>query len=67
MLTIFLIEIMKQECQVFHRSDVGLLAYSPLAQGYLSGKYLDGNLPEGSEPSYLEGDKDMRLQALNQL
>lgn len=27
---------------------VGLLAYSPMAQGMLSGKYLDGNLPEGS-------------------
>ncbi len=28
--------------------DVGLLAYSPLAQGYLSGKYRGGALPEGS-------------------
>ncbi len=27
---------------------VGLLAYSPMAQGVLSGKYLDGALPEGS-------------------
>ena len=34
--------------EFFHRSKVGLLAYSPLAQGYLSGKYLDGKLPEGS-------------------
>ena len=34
--------------EFFHRSEVGLLAYSPLAQGYLSGKYLDGKLPEGS-------------------
>ena len=34
--------------EFFHRSSVGLLAYSPLAQGYLSGKYLDGKLPEGS-------------------
>jgi aryl-alcohol dehydrogenase-like predicted oxidoreductase len=31
-----------------HRSSVGLLAYSPLAQGYLSGKYLDGAMPKGS-------------------
>lgn len=30
------------------REDVGLLAYSPLAQGYLTGKYDDGALPEGS-------------------
>jgi aryl-alcohol dehydrogenase-like predicted oxidoreductase len=27
---------------------VGLLAYSPLAQGYLTGKYRHGALPEGS-------------------
>ncbi len=31
-----------------HREDVGLLAYSPLAFGVLSGKYLNGNKPEGS-------------------
>ena len=30
------------------REDVGLLAYSPLAQGYLTGKYLDGARPAGS-------------------
>jgi aryl-alcohol dehydrogenase-like predicted oxidoreductase len=30
------------------REKVGLLAYSPLAQGYLTGKYQDGALPEGS-------------------
>ena len=29
------------------REDVGLLAYSPLAQGYLTGKYKDG-IPAGS-------------------
>ncbi|WP_024279057.1 aldo/keto reductase [Xanthobacter sp. 126] len=33
----------------FHqREDVGLLAYSPLAQGFLTGKYLDGALPPGA-------------------
>ncbi|MDH2328995.1 aldo/keto reductase [Cereibacter sp. SYSU M97828] len=33
----------------FHaREDVGLLAYSPLAQGFLTGKYLDGARPEGA-------------------
>lgn len=30
------------------REDVGLLAYSPLAQGYLTGKYLDGAKPAGA-------------------
>lgn len=30
------------------REDVGLLAYSPLAGGVLTGKYLDGNQPDGA-------------------
>lgn len=30
------------------REQVGLLAYSPLGQGYLTGKYRNGALPEGS-------------------
>lgn len=30
------------------REEVGLLAYSPLAQGYLTGKYDDGAMPAGS-------------------
>ncbi|GBR07430.1 aldo/keto reductase [Acetobacter oeni] len=30
------------------REKVGLLAYSPLAQGYLTGKYLDGARPAGA-------------------
>jgi aryl-alcohol dehydrogenase-like predicted oxidoreductase len=30
------------------REDVGLLAYSPLAAGYLSGKYQGGVIPKGS-------------------
>ncbi len=34
--------------EVALREDVGLLAYSPLAQGYLTGKYQDGRLPPGS-------------------
>lgn len=29
-----------------HRSDIGLLAYSPMAGGSLSGKYLNNNQPE---------------------
>lgn len=34
--------------EVSLREDIGLLVYSPLAQGVLSGKYLDGKSPEGS-------------------
>ncbi len=34
--------------EVSLREDIGLLAYSPLAQGILSGKYLKGNKPEGA-------------------
>lgn len=34
--------------EVCIREDVGLLSYSPLGQGYLSGKYRNGALPKGS-------------------
>jgi aryl-alcohol dehydrogenase-like predicted oxidoreductase len=34
--------------EVCLREDVSLLAYSPLGQGYLTGKYRDGALPAGS-------------------
>lgn len=34
--------------EVAHRENVGLLAYSPLAFGMLTGKYLDGQLPENA-------------------
>lgn len=34
--------------EVCRRETVSLLAYSPLAQGYLTGKYNGGALPEGS-------------------
>jgi aryl-alcohol dehydrogenase-like predicted oxidoreductase len=34
--------------EVSLREQVSLLAYSPLAQGYLSGKYLDGARPAGA-------------------
>ena len=40
--------------EFFYRSSVGLLAYSPLAQGYLTGKYLDGARPEGSRTTLFE-------------
>ncbi len=34
--------------EVAMRENIGLLAYSPLAFGVLSGKYLNGNLPDNS-------------------
>ncbi len=34
--------------EVAMREKVSLLAYSPLAQGYLTGKYMDGATPKGS-------------------
>ncbi|WP_046078421.1 NADP(H)-dependent aldo-keto reductase [Halomonas sp. HG01] len=40
--------------EIAHREDVGLLAYSPLAFGKLSGKYLDGARPEGARLTLFE-------------
>jgi aryl-alcohol dehydrogenase-like predicted oxidoreductase len=40
--------------EVALREDVGLLAYSPLAQGYLTGKYQNGALPQGSRKQLFE-------------
>lgn len=34
--------------EISHRENVGLLAYSPLGFGVLSGKYLDDSAPEGA-------------------
>ncbi len=34
--------------EIFYREQVSLLAYSPLGQGYLTGKYEGGALPPGS-------------------
>lgn len=34
--------------EIAMRENTGLLAYSPIAQGYLSGKYQNGALPKGS-------------------
>ncbi|WEX78483.1 aldo/keto reductase [Sinorhizobium numidicum] len=41
--------------ELSHHEDVGLLAYSPLAAGLLSGKYLGGAKPAGSRLS-INGD-----------
>lgn len=40
--------------EVSRREDVGLLAYSALAQGYLTGKYRDGALPKGARKTLFE-------------
>jgi aryl-alcohol dehydrogenase-like predicted oxidoreductase len=41
--------------ELSHHEDVGLLAYSPLASGILTGKYLDGTIPPGSRADYQNG------------
>ncbi len=56
--------------ELSHHENVGLLAFSPLAAGLLSGKYADGTIPEGSRRS-LVNDLNGRLSeysepALNQ-
>ena len=40
--------------------NINLLAYSPLARGLLTGKYLDGNIPEGSRLSRDDKIKKIR-------
>lgn len=45
--------------EVVRHEDVGLLAYSPLAGGLLTGKYLDGARPAGSRADF--GDIGARL------
>ena len=50
--------------EVSIREKTGLLAYSPLACGYLSGKYRNGNLPDGSRMK-LFGDNFLRYNTQN--
>jgi aryl-alcohol dehydrogenase-like predicted oxidoreductase len=40
--------------EVSMREGAGLLAYSPLAQGYLTGKYLDGARPAGARTTLFD-------------
>lgn len=47
--------------EVAHHGDVGLMAYSPLAAGLLTGKYLNGARPEGSRAT-INKDLGGRLQ-----
>lgn len=53
--------------EISHRERVGLLAYSPLGFGVLSGKYLDGAQPAGARltrfPDYNRYSNDQAQQA----
>jgi aryl-alcohol dehydrogenase-like predicted oxidoreductase len=51
--------------EVAHHEDVGLLAYSPLAAGLLTGKYIDGACPAGSRGT-INTDLGGRLQPLQE-
>jgi aryl-alcohol dehydrogenase-like predicted oxidoreductase len=51
--------------ELSHYEDVGLLAYSPLAGGILSGKYVGGERPVGSRGS-INHDIGGRLQPLQE-
>ncbi|WP_321395391.1 aldo/keto reductase [Emcibacter sp.] len=50
--------------EVSHRETVSCLPYSPIAGGTLSGKYLNGALPEGSRRQLFQGFTD-RYQKVN--
>ncbi len=41
--------------ELSHHEDVGLLAYSPLVGGLITGKYFDGKMPKGSRGDYQKG------------
>jgi len=47
--------------EIAMQEQVGLLAYSPLAQGTLTGKYLDGQIPQGSRMA-LFGDGPLMMR-----
>jgi aryl-alcohol dehydrogenase-like predicted oxidoreductase len=49
--------------EVSIRENVGLLAYSPLAGGVLSGKYRNGENPEGSRKLHFPGHRESRYHA----
>ena len=61
--------------ELLDREGVGCICYSPLAQGALTGRYLNG-IPEGSRASkegttvggrYLTEDKLVKIRALNKM
>jgi aryl-alcohol dehydrogenase-like predicted oxidoreductase len=57
--------------EIAHRENIGLLAYSPLAFGVLSGKYLNGARPKGTRlelfgnhfKRYLNGNAGMATES----
>lgn len=49
--------------EVAHHEDVGLLAWSPLAMGILSGKYLDGQVPKGTRKAMMGGEMSRETDA----
>ena len=51
--------------EVCHHEKIGLLSFSPLACGILSGKYLDNKVPIGSRKSIYEdlGNRNTKLMA----
>lgn len=51
--------------ELSHHEDVGLLSYSPLATGLLTGKYLDGARPAGSRAT-INKDLGGRMQPLQE-
>ena len=52
--------------EISHRENVGLLAYSPLGFGVLSGKYLDGKRPAGARlTKYDRFDRYINEQAVS--
>jgi aryl-alcohol dehydrogenase-like predicted oxidoreductase len=51
--------------ELSHHENVGLLAYSPLAAGILTGKYINGEKPAGTRAA-INGDLGGRLQPLQE-
>lgn len=51
--------------EVGHNEDVTLLAFSPLATGFVTGKYLNGALPEGSRHHIAGGSPRASLRLDN--
>jgi L-glyceraldehyde 3-phosphate reductase len=62
--------------QTLKEEGVGCIAFSPLAQGLLTDKYLGGNIPEGSraskahgflKPANITDDKLSKVKKLNEM
>ena len=53
--------------EICKRESMGLLAYSPLAFGVLTGKYFDGNVPKNSRMDLFPDLKDTIMKTLLKL